>query len=137
MKPLYTAQVAVTSGRDGSARSSDGKLSVKLAFPTALGGPGDATNPEQLFVAGYAACFAQSIRGVAAAQGVVVRDIRIDAEGVLAVRDDGSYLIPSVKLRVHAPALGTAADAVIAEARRVCAYSNATSGNVQTEVELA
>lgn len=136
MKDLYTAEVQVTSGRDGTAQSSDGHLLVQLAFPKALGGTGHGVNPEQLFVAGYAACFASSIKGAAAHLKQVVSDVRVHAEGVLSVRDDGSYLVSRVRLEVHATGW-TDANAVIEEARRICAYSNATRGNVATEIVLA
>lgn len=135
MKHLYTARVHVTGGRDGSAASSDGKLSLRLALPRELGGSGDAANPEQLFVAGYAACFASSIKAAAAKAGVRVGSLAIDAEGVLSLRDDGSYIVSEVRLAVHSPELG-AAEGVLDEARRICAYTNATRANVKTDVIL-
>ena len=137
MKNLYTAHVKVTGGRDGSAVSSDGHLSVKLGFPKELGGAGDAANPEQLFVAGYAACFASTIKALAGARSVKPGPITIDAAGVLSVRDDGTYIVSHVTLTVHAPELGAAGPALIEDAKRFCAYSNATRGNVQTNVVLA
>lgn len=135
MKHLYTAQVRVTGGRDGSAMSSDGRLSVRLALPRELGGSGDAANPEQLFVAGYAACFASSIKAAAAAARVQVASLSIDADGVLSRRDDGTYIVSEVRLAVYSPDLGSNT-AVIDEAKRICAYTNATRGNVITEVTL-
>ena len=137
MKSLYTAHVNVTSGRDGGARSADGQLDVKLALPTAIGGDGKGTNPEQLFVAGFAACFASSIKAAAAARKVAAGTVSIDADAVLSVRDDGSYLVSHVTLKVHAPTLGDAAPAVLEEAKRICAYSNATRGNVVVDVQRA
>lgn len=135
MKNLYTAHVHVTSGRDGAATSSDGRLDLRLGFPKELGGAGDAANPEQLFVAGYAACFASSVKAAAAKLSVPVSDVRIDAHGTLSVRDDGSYLVSHVALKVHG--VQESGDAVIAEAKRICAYSNATRGNTVTDVTLA
>jgi lipoyl-dependent peroxiredoxin len=137
MKNLYIAHVSVNSGRDGSAKSSDGNLDIKLSFPKELGGNGDAINPEQLFVAGYAACFGSTIKGVAKAKSVNVTQISIDAEGTLSIRDDGAYFISHVKLSVHAEGLGESATIVIEEAKRICAYSNATRGNVITDVVIA
>lgn len=137
MKNLYTAQVKVTGGRDGSAVSSDGHLSIKLGFPKELGGAGDAANPEQLFVAGYAACFASTIKALAGGRAVKTGPIAIDAAGVLSARDDGTYLVSHVTLTVHAPELGAAGPGLIEDAKRYCAYSNATRGNVQTDVVLA
>ena len=129
MKDLYTAHVHVTDGRDGQATSSDGHLAIKLGFPKELGGAGDAANPEQLFIAGYAACFASTIKVLATSKSLKPGSIQIDAEGILSVRDDGTYIVSQVQLTVHAPEL-------IEEAKRYCAYSNATSGNVQTTVHL-
>ena len=135
MKHLYTAQVHVTSGRDGAATSSDGHLDLRLGFPRELGGAGDAANPEQLFAAGYAACFASSVKAAAARLSVPVTGVRVDAQATLSVRDDGSYLVSQVALRVHGVA--QRGEEVIAEARRICAYSNATRGHTATEVTLA
>jgi Ohr subfamily peroxiredoxin len=137
MKNLYTAHVDVTSGRDGTAKSSDGQLELRLGFPKELGGAGDAANPEQLFVAGYAACFASSVKAAAAKLSVAVGAVRVSGQGTLSLRDDGSYLVSHVALRVHADGLGEQADAVLAEAKRICAYSNATRGNTVTDVSLA
>jgi lipoyl-dependent peroxiredoxin len=137
MKNLYTAQVTVTSGRDGAARSSDGHLDVRLGLPRELGGRGDAANPEQLFIAGYAACFASSVKAAAASLSVAVSQVRIDAQGTLAALDDGSYTVAHVRLAVQAEGLGDRAEAVLAEAKRICAYSNATRGNTVTDVILA
>ena len=135
MKSLYTAHISVTGGRDGAATSSDGRLDLRLSFPKELGGAGDAANPEQLFVAGYAACFASSIKAAAARLSVPVSVLRIDAEGTLSLRDDGSYIVSHVALSVHG--VQERGDDVIAEAKRICAYSNATRGNTVTDVRLA
>ncbi len=137
MKDLYTARVAVTGGRDGSAASDDGKLSVKLGFPKALGGSGESANPEQLFVAGFAACFASTLKAVANNKSLKIGDVAIDGEATLSLRDDGAYTISRVKLTVAVDGLGERGDEVIEAAKRVCAYSNATRGNVVTDVVLA
>lgn len=135
MKNLYTAQVHVTGGRDGTATSSDGRLALKLGFPKELGGAGDAANPEQLLAAGYAACFASSLRAVATKLSVPVEDIHIDAQATLSLRDDGTYIVSHVALSVNG--LSERADEVLAEAKRVCAYTNTTRGNTVTDVTLA
>ncbi len=137
MKHLYTAHVSVSSGRDGEARSSDGHLALRLGLPRELGGLGAAANPEQLFVAGYAACFASSVKAAAAGRALAVHGLRIDASGTLSLRDDGSYTVSSVALTVHADGLGEAGPAVIAEAHRICAYANATRGLVHSDIVLA
>lgn len=135
MKNLYTAQVHVTSGRDGSARSSDGKLDLRLSFPKELGGNGEAANPEQLFIAGYAACFASSVKAAASKLNVALHALHVDGQSTLSVLEDGSYLISQVVLTVHG--LIERADEVLAEAKRICAYSNATRGNTVTTINLA
>jgi Ohr subfamily peroxiredoxin len=132
MKDLYIAKVGIQHGRDGSARSSDGNLDVNLAFPTELGGSGQGTNPEQLFAAGFSACFASAIRHAAGQKKLNAGEVSIDAAVTLFVREDGRY-----GLRAHfdvtVPGLsGDDLDAVIAEAKRICAYTNATADNVET-----
>lgn len=136
MKNLYTAKVHVIGGRDGAAISSDSHLNIKLGFPKELGGAGDAANPEQLFVAGYAACFASTIKVLAGMRSIQPGPVEIDAEGTLSIRDDGTYIVSAVELTVHAPDLGEAGPALIEDAQRYCAYSNATRGNVATTVRL-
>jgi Ohr subfamily peroxiredoxin len=137
MKNLYIARVTVTTGRDGGAVSSDGRLQLDLGLPKELGGDGGAANPEQLFAAGYAACFASSIKAAATALQLRLSQVSVDGAATLSVRDDGSYLVSHVTLAVHAEGLGDAAPTVIEEAKRICAYSNATRGNVVTDVVLA
>lgn len=137
MKDLYTAQVSATSGRDGSVTSNDGQLQLRLGFPKELGGAGDAPNPEQLFAAGYSACFASSIKAAGAKLSTPTGPVRVDAQAVLSVREDGSYLVSRVALQVHAPGLAEQAESVIQEARRICAYTNATRGLVQCDVSIA
>jgi len=132
MKDLYIAKVGITHGRDGSARSSDGKLDVKLAFPAELGGNGQGTNPEQLFAAGFSACFASAIRFAAGQRKLDAGQVTVDANVTLFVRDDGRYGLRA-DLLVAVPGLtGENLNKVVAEAKRICAYTNATAGNVET-----
>src|SRR5580692_10027325 len=98
MSPLYTA-VATASGREGRAVSSDGQLDLTLAFPPALGGTGQGTNPEQLFAAGYAACFASALGVVGREAKVDTGDISVTAEVGLS-KDDAGFAL-SVVLRVE------------------------------------
>jgi Ohr subfamily peroxiredoxin len=137
MKPLYTSHVTVTAGRDGHARSHDGVLDLPLGWPRELGGAGTAANPEQLFVAGYAACFGSSIRTAAASRKVSLGPLRLETEATLAAHEDGSYHVTTVRFVVHAEGLAAHADAILTEAMRICAYSNATRGNVTLEVTVA
>ncbi len=136
MKNLYIAHVTVRSGRDGAATSSDGHLDIRLGFPRELGGAGDAANPEQLFAAGFAACFASSVKAAAKSLAVPVGAVEVAAHATLSVRDDGSYLVSHVTLSVKADGLADKGDAVLTEAKRICAYSNATRGNATVEATL-
>jgi lipoyl-dependent peroxiredoxin len=136
MRELYTTTVTVTGGRDGHAASDDGRLAIALAMPKALGGTGESANPEQLFAAGFGACFNSSIRFAARARRIDAGDVVVEATATLIVNADGAFGIKA-KLAVKAPGLkGDDRDAVIAEAKRVCAYTNATRGNVETTIEI-
>jgi len=135
---LYTAIASSTgNGRNGHVRSSDGALDLELATPKELGGPGGASNPEQLFAAGYAACFHSALKGVARKQGVELTDSAVTAEVGLATDDAGGYGLPvTLSVEVSGVDQGTA-DAMIAAAHAVCPYSNATRGNVDVTLEAA
>ena len=131
MKPLYTAIVSVTGGRDGKVHAAEPPLDLKLATPKALGGPGgDATNPEQLFAAGYAACFESALGLVARMQKLAVDGVVITAAVTLGKADDGKYRL-GVELRGRLPGrTHEQAEALMAAAHQVCPYSNATRGNI-------
>jgi lipoyl-dependent peroxiredoxin len=132
MKDLYVARVAIQHGRDGSAKSEDGNLDVRLAFPRELGGNGQGTNPEQLFAAGFSACFASAVRFAAGQKKLDAGNVTVDTAVTLFVREDGRYGLRA-DFDVKVPGLsGDDLDAVIAEAKRICAYTNATAGNVET-----
>jgi lipoyl-dependent peroxiredoxin len=134
-KVLYTAHAKATGGRDGRAVSSDGVLDVKLVKPRELGGAGGAgTNPEQLFAAGYAACFIGAMRFVA------TRD-NLSLPGDLSIEGDvGIGAIPSgfgieVTLKISVPGLPRAeAESLVQKAHIVCPYSNATRGNIDVRL---
>jgi len=130
-KVLYTAQATATGGRDGHARSSDGVLDVGLAMPASLGGSGAAgTNPEQLFAAGYAACFLSAVRLVAGQRKVTIDDgASVTAEVDIGPKSGGFGL--GVRLKVQLPGLDpSTAEAIVETAHQVCPYSNATRGNI-------
>jgi lipoyl-dependent peroxiredoxin len=128
---LYTAHATVTGGRDaGHGRTSDGALEVDLRMPPELGGDGGGTNPEQLFAIGYAACFEGAIKTVARREKLDADDVSIDSGVSLGPGDDRSFTI-AVGLDVTLPQLDDdQAAEIVAEAHRVCPYSNATRGNV-------
>jgi osmotically inducible protein OsmC len=131
---LYTAHVHVTGGRDGTARSSDGRLDIKLSVP---GGPGPGTNPEQLLAAGWSACFEGAMAIAAKAMHVTLpAETAIDAEIDLARGDDGFFL--GARLTVHLPGIDReSARAVIDAAHRTCPYSKALGVNIDAVIALA
>ncbi len=133
-KVLYTARVHTTGGRDGESRSDDGRLNVRHTSP---GSAGDGTNPEQLFAAGYSACFIGALKAVAARTKVALpADVAVDAEVDLGPTP-GAYGI-AVRLTVHLPGMaGEAARALVDAAHQVCPYSNATRGNIPVDIRLA
>jgi Ohr subfamily peroxiredoxin len=133
---LYTAEATSTGdGRNGHVASSDGVLDAPVATPSEMGGKGGATNPEQLFAAGYAACFHSALRGVARRAKADVTGSRVTARVGLGKSSETAYGL-TVGLDVALPAVPRAvAEELVAAAHQVCPYSNATRGNV--EVELA
>ncbi|MHA6792163.1 organic hydroperoxide resistance protein [Pseudonocardia bannensis] len=128
---IYTAQATSSGGgRDGRVRSSDGIIDQDLKMPPALGGPGGATNPEQLFAAAYATCFHGALRLVARNQGVAISDDATVDAAVSLAPDETSFAI-SAAITAHLPGLDQAqADDLVAAAHKVCPYSKATAGNV-------
>jgi len=136
-KILYEAECTATGGRDGKALSDDGLLSVALSLPKALGGPGGpGTNPEQLFAAGYAACFLGAVKLVAR-----TRKIAPSAEPTVTARV-GMGPVPvgyalTVKLKVEIPGVEkSVAEEVVAGAHERCPYSNATRGNIDVKLTV-
>jgi lipoyl-dependent peroxiredoxin len=133
---LYTATATATAGRDGSAKSDDGHLDVKLAPPKAMGGSGNGTNPEQLFAAGYAACFGSAVGHIARLQKLTPGPIEITAKVDIGPAGKGFGL--QVELIANLPELPREqAQALITAAHEVCPYSNATRGNIVVDVHLA
>ena len=134
MKPVYTA-VATSVGRDGRSFTDDGQLDLTLAFPPSLGGTGQGTNPEQLFAAGYSACFASAMQLVAKQMGVDVSEASVTAEVTLNALDGGRFGL-SVVLRAELPEElhGDKGQELLEAAHQVCPYSNATRGNIPVEI---
>jgi osmotically inducible protein OsmC len=136
-KTLYTAEATATGGRAGHARSNDGLLDVDLRVPEAMGGPGGGTNPEQLFAAGYAACFQSALGVVARRQKVDTDRSTVTAEVSIGPIDGGAFGL-AVTLRVAIPDLDAdQARELIEAAHQVCPYSNATRGNIDVELVVA
>ena len=134
---LYTAHATANGGRDGRARSSDGALDVKLTTPRELGGAGgDGSNPEQLFAAGYSACFIGALKYVAAQEKIALpADTRIDGEVGIGPIATGFGI--QAALTVTIPGMDRAqAEALVQKAHVVCPYSNATRGNIDVTLTV-
>ena len=134
MDALYTAVATATHGREGRAVSSDGRIDLPLAMPVELGGNGQGSNPEQLFAAGYAACFGSALGLVGRAAKVDVSDAAVTAEVGIGKQGEGFGL--KVTLRVELP--GSVDEAtgrkLVEQAHQVCPYSNATRGNIEVDL---
>ncbi len=138
MQVLYTANATATGGRDGRATSSDQALDVKLSTPKQLGGAGgEGTNPEQLFAAGYSACFLSAMKLVSGAMKTPIpADTSVSAEVGIGPNDKGGFGL-AVKLSVSTPGMDhAAAQAVVNKAHEVCPYSNATRGNIDVALSV-
>jgi lipoyl-dependent peroxiredoxin len=136
---LYTTTARATGGRDGHARTLDGALDVRLATPKELGGAGgEGNNPEQLFAAGYSACFLGAMKFVASQGGPKVpAETSVTATVGIGPRQAGGFGL-TVSLEVALPGLDKAeAEALVQKAHQVCPYSNATRGNVDVQLSVA
>jgi osmotically inducible protein OsmC len=139
MSIIYKATATSTGGRDGRAVSSDQQLDVKLSAPKELGGTGAAgTNPEQLFAAGYSACFLSAMKFVAGQQKrAVPADTTVTADVGVGPNDSGGFAL-DVELRVTLPGLSAEeAQQLVDAAHKDCPYSNATRNNVDVRVKVA
>jgi lipoyl-dependent peroxiredoxin len=134
MKPLYTAVATAHGGREGHVRSSDAHLDADLRVPKEMGGPGgEGTNPEQLFAAGYAACFESALRLVARLQKKPITDATVTGRVTLSALD-AKYVL-SVELEAHVEGLNPEETLVLMHAaHEVCPYSNATRGNIDVRL---
>jgi Ohr subfamily peroxiredoxin len=133
MQVLYTAEVTAAGARSGHAKSSDGLLDVRLAVPPQMGGKGGATNPEQLFAAGYAACFGGAVEYLANQQKLTTGTVTVKANVGIGPYDpgQGEGFALRVDLDITLPELDQpSAEKLVASAHRTCPYSNATRGNI-------
>ncbi|WP_063058219.1 organic hydroperoxide resistance protein [Nocardia sienata] len=137
-EPVYTA-IATSTGdgrAGGRAASSDGLIDVTLAIPREMGGPGGATNPEQLFAAGWASCFHSALKAVAAGQKVTFTDSAVVAEVGVHRTEQGGFGL-SAALHVEMGGIEqSSADSLVAAAHAVCPYSNATRGNIPVTIDV-
>ncbi len=133
-KILYTAHASATAGRSGLTRTDDAMVVHLLALPAAMGGNGKGSNPEQLFAAGYAACFGSAVEFVARRDHVRIGDVKVDAE--VGIGPTGTGFGLAVTLTAHIADVDAAtADDLIAKAHQACPYSNATRGNIPVEIK--
>ena len=137
MKVLYTAEALATGdGRNGRTRTSDGRVDVDLAVPREMGGSGDGTNPEQLFAAGYAACFHSALQLVAREAKTSLGESSVGAQVHFGPNDGGGFGL-EVTLEVVIPDLPhDQAVELSNKAHQVCPYSNATRGNIDIELKV-
>lgn len=138
MNPLYTTSaVATGDGRNGHVQSLDGILVAPVRAPKELGGEGGSTNPEQLFAAGYAACFHSAVKLVAGKAKLDTTDSEVVADISLGIIEAGGFGL-TAHLEVSLPALDNeTAEQLVAQAHRVCPYSNATRGSMQVTLSVA
>jgi len=134
---IYTAEALATgAGRDGHARTSDGTLDLDLSLPTEMGGDGKGTNPEQLFAAGYAACFHSALQMIARQEKADVSDSAVGARVGIGPTEGGGFGL-AVTLEVTLPNLPREKALELTEkAHQVCPYSNATRGNIDVTLEV-
>ncbi|ULO06478.1 organic hydroperoxide resistance protein [Paenibacillus sp. 19GGS1-52] len=138
MKALYTAVATVHGGREGSVESSDGALKHDLKMPKELGGPGGlGTNPEQLFAAGYGACYESALANIARKEGVKLQDVEVTANVSIGKDEsDGGFLL-AVRLDVKLPGIERGiAEGLAKKAHDFCPYSKATRGNIEVELNI-
>ena len=137
MDIIYTASaVATGGGRNGHVQSTDGFIDTDVRVPTEMGGAGGATNPEQLFAAGYAACFHSALQMIAAQAKADVTDSEVVADVSIGSNGEGGFGL-AVQLEVSLPALDRAeAEKLVEQAHQVCPYSNATRGNIEVTLTV-
>lgn len=137
MDALYTAEALATgAGRNGRVATSEGRLDLDLAIPKEMGGSGDGANPEQLFAAGYAACFHSALQSVARTQKVKIADSSVGARVQIGSNGEGGFGL-AVQLEVVIPEMPhEQAQALADAAHQVCPYSNATRGNIDVQITV-
>ncbi|MEN3273435.1 MAG: lipoyl-dependent peroxiredoxin [Actinomycetota bacterium] len=135
MNVLYsTTATATGDGRNGHTATEDGMVDVDVRVPKEMGGPGGATNPEQLFAAGYAACFHSAMKLVAKPMDIDVTDSEVSVTAGLGMLDSGAFNL-ALEIDVHIPnASNEDAQRLVERAHEVCPYSNATRGNVEVKL---
>jgi osmotically inducible protein OsmC len=138
MEPVYTATAASTGeGRNGHVQSSDGILDLEVRTPKEMGGEGGATNPEQLFAAGYAACFHSALKSIGKRAGADLSDSEVVADVSIGENGEGGFML-AVELEVTlANVPREQAQELVEKAHEVCPYSNATRGNIEVKLTVS
>jgi Ohr subfamily peroxiredoxin len=136
---LYSTKVSATGGRHGQIRSWDGLLDMKLALPRQLGGKGDATNPEQLFAGGYAACFENALLRVSRDAGLRLadEDVEVTAEVGLSRNDSGGFVLSAALAVTITGVDQKKAEDLVESAHKICPYSNAIRGNIEVRTTVS
>ena len=138
-REMYSTKVTASGGRHGHIRSHDGLLDMKLALPRELGGKGDATNPEQLFAGGYAACFENALLRVSREAGLRFADPDVEVTAEVGIRrDDAGTFVLSATLAITIAGIDQKkAEELAASAHKICPYSNAIRGNVDVKTTVS
>jgi Ohr subfamily peroxiredoxin len=138
MNALYSTVVTAIGGRSGTVKSDDGLLEIRLAMPNGLGGKGGATNPEQLFAAGYAACFGNAVIHVTRNKDRAIKDEDVEVAATVGLTPNGSggfALVVALNVILTGVDQATA-EAIVEQAHQVCPYSNATRGNIDVALSV-
>ncbi|GHG46456.1 putative organic hydroperoxide resistance protein/OsmC-like protein [Flavimobilis marinus] len=137
MNPIYTAEALATGGgRNGHVTTTDGRVDLELAIPKPMGGSGEGSNPEQLFAAGYAACFHSALQAAAREQKVTIEGSSVGAQVHIGTLDGGAFGL-AVTLEVVLPDVPEDTARTLADrAHQICPYSNATRGNIEVQVNV-
>lgn len=135
MTALYTTTATASAGRNGQVATDDGKLQLELSYPKEMGGSGLATNPEQLFAAGYAACFSNAILHVAKQQKLKINAAPVSAKVGISPNSKGGFAL-SASLAITLDLPNDEAQQLVAIAHQVCPYSNAVKGNIDVQLTV-
>ncbi|MCU0417936.1 MAG: Ohr family peroxiredoxin [Cytophagaceae bacterium] len=136
MKKVYETEVTAWAGRNGLLKSADGVLDLKVSLPKEMGGTGNATNPEQLFAAAWAACFGTSVTIAAGIEKISIGDVNVTAK-VEVLHSNGNYdLGAHLQIKIEGVDRDTARK-LVEKSKSICSYSKATKGNIETTYEVA
>lgn len=135
MTALYTTSATANAGRNGQVTTDDKKLDVALSYPKEMGGTGEATNPEQLFAAGYAACFSNAVLHVASEEKIAIKVAPTTSTVAIGVNATGGFAL-TVALSVQLELEESAAIELVKTAHQVCPYSNAVRGNIDVKLTV-